>query len=153
MLVNKRRNSDTTAGDKADLDITAPRQTEKTATELFSFVIIWWSFLGLVRFFKGRWDMGTWRRRFEENGLKNRALTIWYDHKLNFFSRLILWATGCNTSFLLFYLGLDMWIFSVGDSGGKITKHHKKGDAPLPTVTQIRFGNPPPLLDLINRHS
>ena len=35
-----------------------------------------------------------------------------------------------------------MWIFSVGDSRGKISKHHKKADAP-----------PPPLLDLINRHS
>ena len=46
-----------------------------------------------------------------------------------------------------------MWLFSVGDSGGKITKHHKKGDALPPPVTQIQFGNPPPLLDLINRHS
>ena len=68
MLVNKRRNSDPAAGDKADLDITAPRQTEKTATELFSFSIIWWSFLGLVRFIKGRWDMGTRGQCFEENG-------------------------------------------------------------------------------------
>ena len=50
-----------------------------------------------------------------------------------------------------------MWIFSVGDSGGgKInTKLHKKADAPPPPVTQqqIQLGNPPPLLDLINRHS
>ena len=47
-----------------------------------------------------------------------------------------------------------MWIFSVGDSRGKITKHHKKADAPPPPAItqQIRFGNPP-LLDLINRHS
>ena len=42
-----------------------------------------------------------------------------------------------------------MWIFSVGDSG-KITKHHKKTDAPPPV---IQIGNPPPLLDLVNRHS
>ena len=48
-----------------------------------------------------------------------------------------------------------MWIFSVDDSRGKITKHHEKADAsppPPPAITQqIRFGNPPPLLDLINR--
>ena len=61
MLVKKRRNSDLAAGDKADLDITAPRQTENTATELFSFAIMWWNFSGLVRFFKVD-------GRFEENG-------------------------------------------------------------------------------------
>ena len=42
-----------------------------------------------------------------------------------------------------------MWIFSVGDSG-KITKQHKKDEAPPPV---IQLGNPPPLLELINRHS
>ena len=51
-----------------------------------------------------------------------------------------------------------MWIFSAGNLGeGKInTKLHKKVDAPPPppvTQQQIQFGNPPPLLDLINRHS
>ena len=54
MLVNKdskRRNSDPAAG-KADLDIAAFRQTAKTATELCSYSIIWWSFLGLLRFFR-----------------------------------------------------------------------------------------------------
>ena len=30
----------------------------------------------------------------------------------------ILWVTVFNTSFLLFYLAFDMWIFSFGDSGG-----------------------------------
>ena len=39
--------------------------------------------------------------------------------------------------------------------GGKITKHHKKAESlpPSPVAQQIQFGNPPPLLDLINRHS
>ena len=51
-----------------------------------------------------------------------------------------------------------MWIFSGGNSRGeKITKHHKKADAPppppRPPAQQIQFGNPPPLLDLINKHS
>jgi glucosaminylphosphatidylinositol acyltransferase len=70
MLINKRRNSDLTTTGNADSDITAPRQTEKTATELCSFAIIWWSLLGLVRFFKvdGTWgpDGGVSRRMVKE---------------------------------------------------------------------------------------
>ena len=78
MLINKRRNSDPAAAgvNSADLDITAPRQTEKTATELCSFAIIWWSFLGLVRFFKvdGIWGPdGDVSRRMVK---KNSALTL-----------------------------------------------------------------------------
>ena len=77
MLISKRRNSDPAAagGNNADLDITAPRHTEKTATELCSFAIIWWSLLGFVRFFKvdGIWgpDGGVSRRMVK----KNSALT------------------------------------------------------------------------------
>ena len=37
--------------------------------------------------------------------------------------------------FPAFLLALDMWIFSVGDSRGKIGKHHKEVDAP-PAITQ-----------------
>ncbi|KAF8800890.1 hypothetical protein BYT27DRAFT_7116401 [Phlegmacium glaucopus] len=40
----KQRNSDA-AADNTNLDIAAPRQTEKTATELCSYAIIWWSFM------------------------------------------------------------------------------------------------------------
>ena len=101
---------------------------------------------------------------------KGKRIQLWrYDTILinwNFFSFFelinnfpcILWDTAYNISFLPFYIGLDMWIFSVaGHSGGrgKITKHHKKADSlpPSPVAQQIQFGNPPPLLDLINRHS
>ena len=67
MLVNKRRNSDPTAGNTV-LDISAPRQTEKTATELCSLAIIWWSLLGLLRFFKVD---GTWG---PEGGVSRRMV-------------------------------------------------------------------------------
>ena len=74
MLINKRRNSDPApAVNNGDLDISAPRQTEKTATELCSFAIIWWTFLGLVRFFKvdGIWGPeGGVSRRMVEKKLK-----------------------------------------------------------------------------------
>ena len=45
-----------------------------------------------------------------------------------------------------------MWIFFVGDSGGK---DYKNGDVapPIPVTQRIQLGNPPPLLDLINQHS
>ena len=79
MLINKdskRRNSDPAAGN-AHLDIAAPRRTGKTATELCSFSIIWWSFLGLLRFYKVD---GTWG---PEGGISRRmvklSLTTWCD--------------------------------------------------------------------------
>lgn len=56
MLIRKLRNSDAPV-DNASLDIAAPRQSGKTATELCSFAIIWWSVLGLLRLFK---IDGTW---------------------------------------------------------------------------------------------
>ena len=43
---------------------------------------------------------------------------------------------GHRLHHLLFYLGLDMWIFTVDDSRGNITKHYKKVDAPPPVTTQ-----------------
>ena len=68
MLISKRRNSDpAVAGNSVDLEITAPRQTEKTATELCSFAIIWWGFWNLLVYsrlmgykdlrpeFRGKW--------------------------------------------------------------------------------------------------
>ena len=72
VLINrnfKRRISDP-ASANTDLDIAAPRQTEKTATELCSFSIIWWSFLGLLRFFKVD---GTWG---PEGGVSRRMVRL-----------------------------------------------------------------------------
>ena len=63
-LINKGRNIDTTA----NLDTTAHRQTEKTATELCSFAIIWFELFGTSSFFQCRWDVGNRGRCFEENG-------------------------------------------------------------------------------------
>lgn len=53
----KRRSSDAGATKAEDLNLGAPRQTGKTATELCSYSIMWWSFLGFAkvggRFFGG----------------------------------------------------------------------------------------------------
>jgi phosphatidylinositol glycan class W len=73
MLISKRRNGGPTAGN-VDLDITEPRQTEETAMELFSFAIIWWSILGLLRFFKVD---GTWG---PEGGVSRRMVKLSLDY-------------------------------------------------------------------------
>jgi hypothetical protein len=74
MLISKRRNGYSTAGN-VDLDhITEPRQTEETAMELFSFAIIWWSILGLLRFFKVD---GTWGA---EGGVSRRMVKLSLDY-------------------------------------------------------------------------
>ena len=110
-----------------------------------------------VRFFRidGIWgpEGGVSRRR-----VKISALTIRYDsHKLKFllffFGLRLTTPLSCLfTSDLI--CGFSQWMVTPG--GGKITKHHKKADSltpPPPVAQQILFGNPPPLLDLINRHS
>ena len=120
----------------------------------------------LVRFFKidGIWgpEGGVSRRR-----VKISALTIRYDsHKLKFllfFSSLLITSRtyyGLRLTTPLSCLftsdlicGLSQWMVTPG--GGKITKHHKKADSPPPpppppVAQQILFGNPPPLLNLIN---
>ena len=75
MLISKLRNSDPTT-DNVDLDITAPRKTEKTAMELYSYAIIWWSILGLVRYFK---IDGTWG---PEGGVSRRMVKLRLDYMI-----------------------------------------------------------------------
>jgi phosphatidylinositol glycan class W len=49
--IDKRRHSDpmTLPQKEKNFDISAPRQTGKTVTELCAFAILWWSLLGFVR--------------------------------------------------------------------------------------------------------
>jgi len=67
----KRRHSDpvTSPQQKKIFDISAPRQTAKTATELCAFAILWWALLGLVRVL--RVDGGQ-----EEGGVSRRMVGI-----------------------------------------------------------------------------
>jgi phosphatidylinositol glycan class W len=55
--LTKRRISDAGLKPDKDLDLAGPRQTGKTATELCSYSIVWWGFLGLTKLanFKGQW--------------------------------------------------------------------------------------------------
>ena len=74
MLVNKRRNSDPAAGDKADLDITAPRQTEKTATEIFFICYYVVELFGTCSFFQRSMGYGDLKAAFRGEWFKKKEL-------------------------------------------------------------------------------
>ncbi|KDR66506.1 hypothetical protein GALMADRAFT_259350 [Galerina marginata CBS 339.88] len=139
---------------RREVDLASPRQLEKTATELSAYAIMWWAFLGLARLTRvdGRWSEGM--------GVSRRMVNISY----------ILWVAAFNVSFLLCYLLiLDLWIFAHPPSRSK-AKHHKKTDqnsevSAAPAYLGISdprqlstpagshgFGNPPKLLEVVNRH-
>jgi len=78
-----------------------------------------------------------------------------------------LWTTAYNTSFLLLYLLLDMWIFADRPSGstntksyvgkddsngfmdsGDNSKHYPSSNG----IDNVVIGNPPKLFDAINKH-
>jgi phosphatidylinositol glycan class W len=65
----KRRNSD--PKDKK-FDISAPRQTAKTATELCAYAILWWTLLGVVRMLK----IDGWGK--DEGGVSRRMVCAFH---------------------------------------------------------------------------
>jgi len=85
----KRRNSD--PKDK-NFDVSAPRQTAKTATELCAYAILWWALLGGVRMLKvDEWGTG-------EGGVSRRMVCTSF--------KCIMWLCipdACH--FILFWLG------------------------------------------------
>ena len=122
----------------------------------------------LVRFFKvdGIWGSeGVVSRRRVKKFQLWRYVTILINWNFSFFEVInnfpyILWVTVYNNSFLPFlhrtwYLDfLSGWSLGRRNDYKTLQKHHKKADSPpppSPVAQQIQFGNPPPLLDLINR--
>ncbi|KIJ92074.1 hypothetical protein K443DRAFT_685479 [Laccaria amethystina LaAM-08-1] len=138
--------ADNDAGLKPDKDpdLAGPRQMGKTATELFSYSIVWWSFLGLTKLanFKGQWG-----------GVSRRMVNLLY----------ILWVAAFNTSFLLAY----SVVLNISFFPGPKPKKEKSLDltsisslaSPYVTSSQqppvdeaVEQGNPPQLLEAINNH-
>ncbi|KAG2006940.1 GPI-anchored wall transfer protein 1 [Coprinopsis cinerea AmutBmut pab1-1] len=114
-----------------ELDFSSPRQLGKTATELCSYAILWWAFLGLTRLLKVG---GVWG---DEGGASRRMVNLPY----------ILWVAAYNVTFLLAYIVvLDIYFFP----GPKPSKARK--DPSHSNYFTAPEGNPPTLLEAINRH-
>ncbi|KAJ7656693.1 GWT1-domain-containing protein [Mycena rosella] len=85
-------------------DLLAPRQNDKTATELASYAIVWWALLGFVSLL------------YLDEGVSRQTANLAY----------ALWIAAFNTSFILLYLVLDMLFFPLPAI--------RKGKAPPPAV-------------------
>ncbi|KDQ32594.1 hypothetical protein PLEOSDRAFT_1073093 [Pleurotus ostreatus PC15] len=113
------------------------RQNDKTATVLFSYGVLWWSFLGITKLLA----VGT--------NVSRRMANLQY----------VLWVAAYNTSFILGYILLDLYFFpsplskSVYSPTSKLKVSVQSPAFPASNASQARqLGNPPPLLEAINRN-
>ncbi|KAH9474357.1 GPI-anchored wall transfer protein 1 [Psilocybe cubensis] len=120
------------SGSPTDLDLSAPRQLDKTATELCGYSIVWWALFGVARL---TGVDGGWRRG--DGGVSRRMVNISY----------IFWIAAFNVSFLLCYVVvLDLWIYAKGPSKANTQKRLDKDTTPA----MVEHENPPRLLEAIN---
>ncbi|KAH9053158.1 GWT1-domain-containing protein [Lactarius vividus] len=148
----KRRNSDAPA---RRVSLSMPhRENDKTATELFSYAVIYWTLFGISRYF-----------HIGGPDASRRLVNLPY----------ILWVAAYNTTFLLCYMLLDLAFFPTPlakstyspVSGLKVVRRPSDDDndkargatSPLvPPYRAMTSSGPspmpaPPLLEAINRNS
>lgn len=111
-----------------------PRQLGKTATELCSYAILWWTLLGLSKLLK-----------IDDGGISRRIVNIPY----------IFWVAAYNISFTLAYMLILDVLFFPTTKPRKIPDHLKspRGEETYqPEFTALQ-GNPPELLEAFNKHA
>ncbi|KAG5645357.1 hypothetical protein DXG03_006419 [Asterophora parasitica] len=131
-----RRDSNANSKEKPELKekntLSAPRENDRTATELCSYTMVWWALLGLLRFF----GVGG-------EGISRRLVNAPY----------IFWVAAFNTSFILGYLVLDMWFFPSRSVYSRRTKQNVPVDIPIDDPARLQLvQSAPPLLEAINRN-
>ncbi|KAJ8508122.1 hypothetical protein ONZ45_g9591 [Pleurotus djamor] len=111
------------------------RENDKTATELFSWAVVWWFLLGASRLIN------------TETDVSRRMANFQY----------ILWIAAYNTSFILGYLLLDLYFFP-SPLTKSVYSPTSKLKVPVESTTALQLlgnqlGNPPPLLEAINKNA
>ncbi|KAI0249277.1 GWT1-domain-containing protein [Lactifluus subvellereus] len=152
------RTDPTTTTTQQRVSMPLHRENDKTATELFSYAVIYWTLFGVSRYF----DIGG-------PGVSRRLVNLPY----------IAWVAAYNTTFLLSYLLLDLAFFPTPlakstyspVSGLKVVRRSSNSsgaDSAVPTYRAYTSGPPgtattmtpgprpvpaPALLEAINRNS
>lgn len=105
----------------------SPRDNGKTATELFSYSVVWWTLVGLIVLARGN------------QAVSRRLANLPY----------VLWTAAYNTSAILIYILLEM--LQKQEAPAQIRDDTK--DADLIEPRPIRPAQAPLLLEAINRNS
>lgn len=117
-----------------DIVTPAARENDKTAIELCSYAVLWWTVLGALQFF----NVG--------GGISRRLVNVQY----------IVWVTAYNTTFLLCYVLLDLAFFSAPHNTSYYSPVSKLKVRPDPALAERRkyaiAWAVPPLLAAVNKN-
>jgi phosphatidylinositol glycan class W len=151
-----RRNSNT--GAKSDNQRNHPggkRRDDKTVTELCSYAVIWWALMGLARVIGIGTDVSRRMVCLIFSPVRANVVSFYAQVNLPY----ILWIAAFNTSSILGYFLIDLYLFP---SSLSTSEYSTTSTLKAPTENpnhpidysqqQQRIGDPPALLDAINKN-